>query len=231
MWKAVSQRTSPPDHVSLRPTGRERYPRPETGDCDLSATAVGASVNDSVVPARPLRLNAPVAGSRQVAFCVVGLVLVLVAACCGRPTSQAASSSPARTGPIASSLPPGVCAPTYAQLENADATRIEAKLVTFDSLSTSDPNFPPGWRTPPRSAYFWVVAEVGNFTVESHNPVALPTAATFHMSIGYIQTTSDPKDPETLVNPCRGIGGSLSGATTWPRWFDQMPALIDVKIR
>jgi hypothetical protein len=161
-----------------------------------------------------------------IALAVIGSI----ATACGGHTSQSAVRSPSPTSPIASNLPPGVCAPTYEELMNPDATRIEAKLVTFDILMRSDPDFPPGWMTPPRSAYFWVVALQGSFTVQPHSIAGNSTPQTFHLAIGYIQANSDASDPETIAHPCRGIGGSTTNGP-WPAWFDQMAALDDVKIR
>ena len=168
--------------------------------------------------------------ARCKAIAAVGLVVLLALACGQRAVSPGANASPTATGPIASNLPAGVCAPAYEQLRNPSAIRIEAKLVTFDTLSTTDPTFPPGWKTPPRSAYFWVVAELGTFTVQPHSIAGNSSPETFSLSIAYIQATSDPADPETLAHPCRSIGGSASNAS-WPAWFDGMGAIEDVKIR
>lgn len=165
------------------------------------------------------------------AGCVLLLSCTLLLAACGSHVGTSTRQpSPTPTGPIASNLPTGVCAPTYQDLRNPEATKIEAKLVTIDTLSASDPDFPPGWKSPPRSTYFWVVAELGAFTVRPHSITGYASPRTFELALGYIQATSDPSDPETLVHPCRSIGGSMSNAS-WPSWFDEMSALIDVKIR
>lgn len=158
-------------------------------------------------------------------------VACLAVACGGHEVTPTGHASPTPTGPIASNLPSTVCAPTYEQLRNPEATRIEAKLVTFATASSSDPNFPPAWESPPRSAYFWVVAESGTFVAPPHDLGMNTEPVIFHFSLGYVQAVSDSSDPETISHPCRGIGGSLNRDGPWPAWFDQMPALADVKIQ
>ena len=165
------------------------------------------------------------------AVACAGILACVALSACNQAATPVAKKSAPSSGPIATNLPDGVCAPTYQQFSDPKATRIEAKLVTIATLSTSDPNFPPGWKSPPRSAYFWVVAEVGTFIVKPHVPTnANPTPSTFHTALSYIQANTDPSDPETLVNPCRSIGGSLTDGP-WPAWFDDMSALADIKVR
>ena len=159
------------------------------------------------------------------------LVVCLVLAACGAnlsATHTQAHQTP--SGPIASNLPPGVCAPTYQQLEDPNATRIEAKLVARNALMKSDPDFDPTWHTD--TTYFWVVASLGQFNVDIDVP--MPPNATppiLHNALSLLQANTVRTDPESVANPCRGIYTLASPGTSWPRWFDQMTALIDVKIR
>jgi hypothetical protein len=101
-------------------------------------------------------------------------------------------------------------------------------LVTRDTLMKSDPDFPPTWHT--GATYFWVVADVGTFTVDGPLPPG-ETPPTPHNALSYLQATADPTDPESVANPCRGIGVTGGGGSAWPAWFDQMIAIVDVKIR
>jgi hypothetical protein len=142
----------------------------------------------------------------------------------GQPAQRAATPSPS----FPSNLPPGVCAPTVEQLKDPGATRIEAKLVTRETLSKSDPNFSSGFRTAVK--YFWVVAKLGVFNIE---PIGPPpgshfTPTPFHFVLSYILATSDPSDQG--MHPCSAVGITANGGP-WPTWFDQMKALADVKIK
>lgn len=190
---------------------------------------ISAEINRAVHPRRGAgRLLAGVAG--------VALAVLVVGVVGGLPgPAQRASRAPNASPSFPANLPPGVCAPTVEQLSDSDATRIEAKLVTVNTLSKSDPDFPIGWKSPPRSGYFWVVAELGSFYIEPigvpQDPVSTPDSPKpFHFMLTYIQATIDPSDPETIAHPCRGIGLMANGGP-WPAWFDQMQAIADVQIR
>jgi hypothetical protein len=165
---------------------------------------------------------------RWSAIACAGTLACVVLAACGQAATPVARHSQPSSGPIAANLPDGVCAPTYKQLSDPNATRIEAKLVTRDTLMKSDPDFPPTWRT--GTTYFWVVAELGTFTVDGPLPPG-ETPPTLHVALSYLAATIDPNDPESVANPCRGIGVTGSGGFAWPAWFDQMTAIDDVKIR
>jgi hypothetical protein len=145
-----------------------------------------------------------------------------------QPVQRVATPSPS----FPSNLPPGVCVPTAEQLADPNATRIEAKLVTRETLSTTDPNFHQGW--PPAIKYFWVVAEVGVFSFDNIPRPPLPTPSTpkpFHFVLSYLQGNDDnAPDPEWVAHPCRAIGVTANNGA-WPAWFDQMESLADVKIR
>lgn len=167
---------------------------------------------------------------------VAVLVLLGSAACDGHAVKPTAQRSPPPSGPIASNLPQGVCAPTYEQLLDPNATRIEAKLVTIATLSAGDPQFPPAWKSPPRSAFFWVVAGAEVFSLDAPNglhglgPTAPGTPKPFHFYLAYLQANVDPADPESVAHPCRAIGGELNNGP-WPAWFDKMTAMAEARIR
>lgn len=162
-------------------------------------------------------------------FLAVALIAFTVSACGGQPTpTDSRRASPSPTGPIASNLPPGVCAPTYDQLQDPNATRIEAKLVTRDVLMKSDPNFAPSWHTD--TTYFWVVASVGRFTMDGPMPPGA-TPPVLHNVIGILQASIVSTDPESVAHPCRGIAVEGTGGTAWPAWFDQMTAIVKVTIK
>jgi hypothetical protein len=135
------------------------------------------------------------------------------------------------------SLPLGVCALSAEKLDLVESTRLEAKLVTYSSLESSDPDFP--WRqfvpsprpaswsrltlptpTPP-PPYYWVVAGAGNYAIEIdpiHNGGKGGTAS-FHDSLGYVS-----------ADTCEGRGGKLD-SHGWPAWFDKMLAVAEIKFK
>ncbi len=143
------------------------------------------------------------------------------------PTPSGPTTAPAPSGPIASDLPSGVCVPTYEQLSNPDATRIEAKLVTREILIQSDPNFAPGSNP---AKYFWIVANVGTLTVEAPKPPGAK-APVLHNWLSYRVGSVDPAVPESIASPCRVFELSGGGGAAWPAWFDGMAAVGDIKIR
>ena len=158
---------------------------------------------------------------RSIAACILAAYLAL--ACGAQTVSRAPQASPTLSGPIASDLPPGVCAPTYEQLLDPSATRIEAKLVTREAAMSNDPALAAS-----SSNHFWEVAKAGQFTMNGPLPPG-EVEPTLHYVVSLLQGSSDPTDPESAGRPCRGI--SITGSTTWPAWFDKMLALVDVKIR
>lgn len=160
------------------------------------------------------------------------MLVLLGSAGCGRhAVNPSAQSSPSPAGPISSELPPGVCAPTYQQLDEPNATRIEAKLVTRETLLKSDPDMGPGWQT--ATNYFWLIAEVGSFPAGDIHPVlgAPFSPKPFGYVLAYLQANVDPTDPESVARPCRAIGAQAGPGPAWPLWFDQMKGLADVKVR
>jgi hypothetical protein len=161
-------------------------------------------------------------GAAAAVLAVVIVTAFLLIPHSGQPAQRAAAPSPS----FPSNLPPGVCAPTVEQLKDPGATRIEAKLVTRETLSKSDPNFSSGFR--PAVKYFWVVAELGVLNIEPIGPPPNFTPKPFHFVLSYILATSDPSDPGT--SPCTGVGITASGGP-WPAWFDEMEGLADVKIK
>ena len=143
----------------------------------------------------------------------------------------------ATTRTDSASLPPGVCTLRADKLDLADSTRLEAKLVTFASADTSDPNFPwhqyppaprpASWGriTPPPPtplpAYYWVIAEQGQYQVDRSGfqpPSATP--AVFREILAYVSADS-----------CQGRGVRAGGRLSWPAWFDTMPAVVDIKFK
>jgi len=129
-------------------------------------------------------------------------------------------------------LPAGACPLSTANLPIAQATRMEAKLVTSDTAAASDSDFP--WRmsasaTEARTQgqsdaprYVWVIAGAGNFHFAfPRPPEAGNTAGTFSDLVYYI-----PADT------CGIEGGyDVRGMEAWPTWFDAMVALSDTKIK
>jgi hypothetical protein len=91
------------------------------------------------------------------------------------------------------SLPSGVCPlSTDTWSTDSGSTRVEAKLVTYESFVSSDPDF--SWLKEPLPAsssrpstppppYFWVIAEVGTYTLNIGHfpPYAGPHA--FHSNV------------------------------------------------
>lgn len=148
--------------------------------------------------------------------------------------------TPMASGPHASgSLPPGVCSLSPAMLDLAHSTRLEAKLVTFESAENSDPNFPDrpypqsprpaswGRITPPIStpppAYYWVLAEQGQYHIEMIGPPPQPPGASppvFREILAYVS-----------ADTCEGRSVSAGGHVGWPAWFDKMPAVVDIKFK
>jgi hypothetical protein len=145
--------------------------------------------------------------------------------------------TPLAAGPYASgSLPPGVCSLSPAMLDLAHSTRVEAKLVTFDSADKNDPEFPfrqyppptrpASWSritlptpTPPPS-YYWVIAEKGVYVWNVGHGFGPDTGpSTFHDVLDYVS-----------ADTCEGRGVSAGGGG-WPAWFDTMPAVTDIKYK
>jgi hypothetical protein len=135
-------------------------------------------------------------------------------------------------GESALSLPAGVCPLVTDNLPVFEATRMEAKLVTYETASASDPYFPRGVRgsaTVPRlqtpsnvSHYFWVVVGEGSFHLQfPRPPQAGSNPGSFSDVLFYVPADS-----------CEMSGGDVVRAmNTWPAWFDGMQALSDTKIK
>jgi hypothetical protein len=169
----------------------------------------------------------------SVVACAAILACMALTAC-SHAATPVAKQSALRSGPIAANLPDGVCAPTYEQLSDANATRIEAKLVTRETLLKNDPTEQPGSGWQPATKYFWMIAEVGSFPAfpEGNFPLLKPfTPKPFGYVLDYLQANVDPSDPESVARPCRAIGFQAGPGLAWPSWYDQMTALADVTIR
>jgi hypothetical protein len=142
----------------------------------------------------------------------------------GHLALRAAVTSPV----IPSNLPLGVCAPTSQQLNDPNATRIDAKLVTPETLAQSDPNWSDGYHIP--SSYYWVIAESGVFDFPYPRPIATAEPP-FTYVLTYLKASVESSDPESVQQPCRTIQLSAGSAGPWPGWFDQMKAVVDLKVR
>ncbi len=175
--------------------------------------------------------------ARSVSTAVAAAIVVgVVATACGRQSmAEVRLTSPSpETGPIASGLPAGVCAPTYQQLFDANATRVEAKLVTRETLLSSDPTQNPRSAWQPATRYFWIIAEVGSFPATNLGGLPRSTPFTpmpFGYVLGYRQGNVDPTDPESVAHPCRSLGFQAGPGPAWPSWFDKMTSLADVNVR
>lgn len=130
----------------------------------------------------------------------------------------------------AQSLPAGVCPLAVDKLPVSDATRLEAKLVTFDSARVRDPDFP--WRQDPSASgareilpnpaplFLWVVVGEGNFHLTfPRPPQSSKDVGSFNELILYIRADS-----------CDGIA-LKSGGSGWPAWFDNISATAAIKIK
>ena len=90
----------------------------------------------------------------------------------------------------------------------------------------------PGWQ--PATNYFWMIADVGSFPADNiHHIGPEPpfSPKPFGYVLDYLQANVDPSDPESVARPCRAIGLQAGPEPAWPSWFDQMNALVDVKVR
>lgn len=145
-------------------------------------------------------------------------------------------------------LPPGVCQlSTESWSTESDSTRVEAKLVTYESFVSSDPDF--SWLKEPLPAssarpstppppYFWVIAEVGTYTFNiGHFP---PYAGPHTFRDLWIYVRADQctaggaiRFPVQTRTPVDGwpLSGLHADGNGWPAWFDQMPAVTYIKIR
>ncbi len=153
------------------------------------------------------------------------------------------------------SLPPGVCPlSTESWSADSESTRVEAKLVTYDSLVSSDPDFSwlkeplpasstrttPATTTPP---YYWVIASIGNYSLDGvpRPPMPAPPTGTrtFHVMWIYLRaddcvhggTIRFPANLDLAPNDGWPTSGLHADGSGWPAWFDQMPGLAHVKIR
>jgi len=157
--------------------------------------------------------------------------IACLAVACGTPAvSQNVQGQRRPMGPIASNLPSGVCAPTYETLSDPNATRIEAKLVTAEMLSKSDPDWNNSYHIP--SNYYWVITESGVFYLTDIPRPGPPSGSPMpdRIEITYLKANPDPSDPEDRVQPCRAIEFQASN-DSWPAWFDRMTAVEDIKVR
>jgi hypothetical protein len=154
------------------------------------------------------------------------IAVVAVAVLLGPRVFHAASATPSPK-PSSISLPPGVCALSLNQLPASQATRIEAKLVTFETAVTDDPYFrgtkgtsATGARLSypsPTSAFYWVVAAEGEFHLNAPVPPggALPE---FNALVFHVRTDSCQIDQTTSI-------------IAWPSWFDKLPSVADLKLK
>lgn len=164
---------------------------------------------------------------RWLAVCVV-MAAVASAACVAHSVGPATYVSPPLTAPIASNLPSGVCVPTYNEVGDVNAIRIEAKLVTRETLLTTDPDFPPTLR--PGTEYFWVVAKTGQFTINGPMPPG-GNPPTLREVVILLQASADPADRGSPADLCNLVSLTGGESPVWPAWFDKMTAIADVKIR
>jgi hypothetical protein len=174
------------------------------------------------------RENGPIVRLRLIA--AVAAVACFAAACNQSTTGQASHASASPTGPIANNLPPGVCAPTYENILDPNATRIEAKLVTAETLGKNDPDWNNGYHIP--SAYYWVIAKAGVFYLRDVPQPGPPSGSPppYRIEITYLKAVPDPTDSEDRVQPCRVIEFQATMGS-WPDWFDRMSSVDDIEVR
>ncbi len=129
---------------------------------------------------------------------------------------------------LSANLPAGVCTLSTDRLPVSAATRMEAKLVTFDTAQSNDQYFP--FRQDPSSSgprinrpsplpqYFWIVAAEGTFPDTAFQPLGTSAVGPFTGLIFYLAQDS------CQVEQVRNWSG-------WPIWFDKMTAVADLKIK
>lgn len=164
------------------------------------------------------------------------LMVVAMAGCGGQLSARQPATSPEPSGPIATNLPTGVCAPTYQELRDPHATKIEAKLVARQTFVSANPQDRPGPGFQSAMKYFWVIAELGvfpegNFPRPPNPSVTQVTPKPWNYLLVIRRGNIDPADPESVTDACGSIGVEAGSGLTWPSWFDQMSALVQVKIR
>jgi hypothetical protein len=141
------------------------------------------------------------------------------------------------------SLPAGVC-PLSTEGWPTGLTRIGAKLVTYQAFfgsPTPEPASSPRttWRSTPPPPYYWVIAATGTYDL---GPIPMPAPgigrAIVHSLSSYVR--ADQCTPGGAINfpfktfvmidgwPVAGLTAKGSG---WPAFFDELPAVIDMKIR
>jgi hypothetical protein len=146
-------------------------------------------------------------------------------------SDRLASRQHVSTKQAISRLPGDACPLSTYSLPVADATRIDAKLVTFDVAMASDPYFPFRGSTlatasrsqgPIRVAnYFWVIAAAGTFEWNFPRPPTTGNLPPLHYVVEYF-----PADR------CGIDGGtSVEGLGEWPAWFESMRGLAEATIK
>jgi hypothetical protein len=118
-------------------------------------------------------------------------------------------------------LPPGVCMVTPDATVESGSTRMEAKLVTFQDLRSSDPS--SYWSaTPSPSTYVWVVVGIGEYILE------IPPTAN-HGIVG--GTTTDQDEQYYLKGSDCTVMAVHLDRDGWPAWFDKMAAVAEIKFK
>jgi hypothetical protein len=183
---------------------------------------------------------------RWIAGVVAGMLAVLAVGVLVAPRLLHATPSRTATHTAVESLPLGVCPLSTEGLADASTSRMEAKLITFRSFVSSDPDF--RWlqnpdvqrqRTTPPPRYFWVIVSSGTFDLGLiPRPMPQTGPETFHDLWIYVradQCTAGgaihfPIQTNTPVDswPLDGMSANSKG---WPSWFDQMPAVMHMNIR
>jgi hypothetical protein len=81
--------------------------------------------------------------------------------------------------------------------------------------------------------YFWVIAELGVFDLGNYpRPEAEPvTPKPFTYLLVTRRGTVAPADLESVTGTCGVVGIQAGGGQSWPSWFDQMSAVVQVRIK
>lgn len=149
------------------------------------------------------------------------LAVLVVGVLVGPRLVHATPPRAAETHPTAVTLPPGVCTVTPDATVESGSTRMEAKLVTFQDLRSSDPS--SYWSaTQSPSTYVWVVVGIGEYILE------IPPTDN-HGIVG--GTTTDQDEQYYLKGSDCTVMAVHLDRDGWPAWFDQMPAVVHMKIR
>jgi hypothetical protein len=161
----------------------------------------------------------------------LAVVAVLLVAHYGVSSGDSPSRGTAPASRLDSTLPSGVCPLSTDNLPVTSATKMEAKLVTFDVALASDPLFPfsgGSVATAARSQgpirvanYFWVIAAAGDFEWDAPGVPAAGAPRSVPYLVEY-----------RAADHCGIHGGtSITGLGAWPAWFDSMQGLAQMTIK